>query len=288
MQYAGAPVDVVAVDPASFATVAFWDDAFADESLEALVAAIDQPADHDAIPAVLVGDAPGSGELSNPKTDSEAIDVRVVRTAQAFPGAGRERPTLVTTIAAVDGGPIGFRHYVWANGTYEEWRPKLQALGAKPLLGLNRQQAVDASVLQFASWSFDFVRALGVFVGMLVVASLVLHLAVRQRQHALEFAFLRRMGFGATRHWSALVLETAGLAAVMVVLGVTLALFCARLVSPYVDPMPTLLPDPLSVVPWASLVGVFIIAVAVVLGGTAVAQAAGSRVDVAEALRDGT
>jgi ABC-type lipoprotein release transport system permease subunit len=96
------------------------------------------------------------------------------------------------------------------------------------------------------------------------------------------------MGFGPKRHWWALVLETAGLAAVMVVLGVSLALLCAGIVSPYVDPLPALLPDPLTVVPWTALGGVFLIAIAVVLGGTAIAQASGSRVDVAEVLRDGT
>ncbi len=288
MEYAGAAVDVVALDPESFASVAFWDDAFADDSLDELISSIDQPVGDGPIPAILVGEAPTSGELSNPNKAGDPLDVVVVGTARAFPGADRERPTLVTTIAAVDGGPIGFRHYAWTNGSYEEWRPKLQELGAQPLLGLNRQQAVDGSVLQFATWSFDFVRALGVFVGLLVVAALVLHLAARQRQHALEFAFLRRMGFGPRRHWWALVLETAGLAAVMVVLGVSLALLCARIVSPYVDPLPSLLPDPLTVVPWTALGGVFLIAVAVVLGGTAAAQAAGARVDVAEVLRDGT
>ena len=288
VEYAGLPVDVVAIDPASFADVAFWDDAFADQSLAELIDSIDRPADDGTVPALLVGEAPPYGELTNPKRPGDPIPVQVVHTVRAFPGAGRDRPTLVTTVAAVDGGPIGFRHYVWANGSYEAWRPKLQDLGAQPLLGLNRQQAIDGSVLQFATWSFDFVRALGVFVGLLVVAALVLHLSARQRQHALEFAFLRRMGFSARRHWGALVLETAGLASVMVVLGVSSALFSARIISPYVDPLPSLLPDPLSVVPWQSVVGVFAIALPVVLGGTAAAQAAGSRVDVSEVLRDGT
>jgi hypothetical protein len=289
VEYAGEPVDVVAVDPASFADVGFWDDAFADRSLASLIASIDRPVGPDGtVSALLVGDAPSSGELTNPKKPGEPIPVQVVHTVRAFPGAGRDRPTLVTTVAALDGESIGFRHYVWANGSYEEWRPKLQDLGAQPLLGLNRQQAIDGSVLQFATWSFDFVRALGVFVGMLVIAALVLQLSARQRQHALAFAFLRRMGFTARRHWWALVLETAGLASVMVVLGVTLAVVCARIVSPFVDPLPTLLPDPLSVVPWPSIVAVFVLAVAVVVGGTAVAQAAGARVDVSEVLRDGT
>jgi hypothetical protein len=90
------------------------------------------------------------------------------------------------------------------------------------------------------------------------------------------------------RHWWSLVLETAGLAGVMVALGVSLALFSARIISPYVDPLPTLLPDPLSVVPWPAVVAVLLLSAVVVLGGTAVAQTAGARVDVAEVLRDGT
>jgi len=55
-----------------------------------------------------------------------------------------------------------------------------------------------------------------------------------------------------------------------------------------VDPLPTLPPDPLMVVPWWALGGVAAIGVLVVLLGSAAAQMIGSRVDVAELLRDGT
>jgi hypothetical protein len=155
-------------------------------------------------------------------------------------------------------------------------------------LSISREGAVDSSVLQFAAWSFDFVKALGVFVGVLVVAALLLHLAVRQRQQALGFAFLRRMGLDHRRHWYALVVEVGSMTLGVVALGTGLALACVRIVSPHVDPLPTLPPHPLMVVPWWALGVVGMIGGAVVLLGSAAAQAIGARVDVAEVLRDGT
>ncbi len=289
MSYAGQTVDVIAIDPESFAAIAFWEDAFADKSLEALVDAIDEGASAEGtVPAIFVGDLPPTGELSNPNNDENPQVVEVVAHADAFPGAGKRFPTLITTIDAVDDGPVRFRHYVWVKGGYEEWRLRLQELGAQPMLGISRDDAVDSSVLRFATWSFDFVRALGVFVGLLAIAALILHLAARQRQQALGYAFLRRMGISRRRHWWALVLEVGGLMAIVVSLGTGLALLCVRLVTSNVDPLPVLPPDPLMVVPWPALAAVGTLGVVVTLLGSAVAQVIGARVDVAEVLRDGT
>ncbi|HNJ98541.1 MAG TPA: hypothetical protein PLV13_10465, partial [Ilumatobacteraceae bacterium] len=109
-----------------------------------------------------------------------------------------------------------------------------------------------------------------------------------QRQQALGFAFLRRMGFTHRRHWWALVAEVGSMMVGVVLLGTSLALACVRIVSPHVDPLPTLPPHPLMVVPWWALGAVVAIGVTVVLLGSAAAQAIGARVDVAEVLRDGT
>lgn len=289
MEYAGQPVDLLAVDPASFAQAAFWDDAFADRSLDELMSLLAEPMGADgATPALLVGDAPTTGEVTNPNSPGEPWSLQVVGAAEAFPGVGSERPTLVVPLAAAKEGPINFFHFVFAKGRYGEWRSELQDMGAQPMLSISRQDAVDSSVLQFAAWSFDFVKALGVFVGGLVVAALLLHLAVRQRQQAFGFAFLRRMGFTHRRHWWALVAEVGSMMVGVVLLGTGLALLCVRIVSPHVDPLPTLPPDPLMVVPWWALGGVAAIGVLVVLLGSAAAQMIGSRVDVAEVLRDGT
>ena len=53
-------------------------------------------------------------------------------------------------------------------------------------------------------------------------------------------------------------------------------------------PLPAIPPSPLMVVPWAAIAVAAAIAGAVVFVGSAIAQWLGSRVDVAEVLRDGT
>lgn len=288
MEYGGQPVDLIAVDPATFAAVAFWDDAFDERSLPDLLGELDAGVADGAVRVIAVGDVPATGEITNPNLAGDPFPAQVVERVDAFPGAHLKNPTLIMSRAAAQAGPINFRHFVWAKGTFAYWRLHLQEIGAAPLLGISRQDAVDSSVLKFAAWSFDFVKALGVFVGALVTAALVLHLAVRQRQQALGFAFLRRMGLSHRRHWWALVFEVGAMMLTIFLLGSALALLCVRIVSPHVDPLPILLPTPLMVVPWGAIAVTGLIAAAVVFVGSAAAQWSGARVDVAEVLRDGT
>jgi putative ABC transport system permease protein len=286
MEYDGLPVDVIAIDPASFADAAFWDPSFADSTLTELVERLKDGSSGFGV--IGVGQLADVGQLSNPNTQRPPVQVEVSQRANVFPGAGLLRPTLIMTLEQAQRSPITFRHFVWARGTFEHWRTALQDLGAQPMLGISRSDAVDSSVLAYAGWAFDFVRALGIFVGILVAAALLLHLAVRQRQQALGFAFLRRMGFGHRRHWWALLFEVGGLLLTVFALGGALALLCVHIVSPNVDPLPRLPPGPLIAVPWWSLAMAGSIGIALVVVGSSVAQALGARVDVAEVLRDGT
>ncbi|MDP2290056.1 MAG: hypothetical protein Q8M22_02640 [Actinomycetota bacterium] len=294
MEFAGLPVDVLAVDLDTFEAAAFWDDSFADRSLAELLQLLaDSDANNDAddggaIPVIVTGPVPSTGELTNPNTHVDPMPLRVVATVESFPGAALSKPLLVMSLDQAREGSIKFRHYVWAKGEFEYWRVALQELDAGPMVGISRQDAVDSSVLQFASWSFDFVKALGVFVGALVAAALLLHLAARQRQQALGFAFLRRMGLSARRHWWALVFEMGGLLLAIFVLGAALALVCVRIISPNVDPLPIVPPSPVIVVPWGALGVAVCVGAAVAFVGSALAQWLGARVDVAEVLRDGT
>ncbi len=288
MEFAGQPVDVLAVDLDTFEAAAFWDDSFADQSLAELLRLLDDTDAGGAIPVIVTGPVPPTGELTNPNTPVEPMPLRVVATVESFPGAALSKPLIVMSLDDAREGSIKFRHYVWAKGEFEYWRVALQELDAGPMVGISRQDAVDSSVLQFASWSFDFVKALGVFVGALVAAALLLHLAARQRQQALSFAFLRRMGLSARRHWWALVFEMGGLLLAIFVLGSALAIVCVRIISPNVDPLPIVPPSPVIVVPWGALGVAVGVGAAVALVGSAFAQWLGARVDVAEVLRDGT
>lgn len=289
MEFAGQPVDVLAVDLATFEAAAFWDDSFADRSLAELLQLLaDSDDGSGVIPVIVTGPVPSTGELTNPNTPVDPMPLKVVATVESFPGAALSKPLMVMSLDQAREGSIKFRHYVWAKGEFEYWRVALQELGAGPMVGISRQDAVDSSVLQFAGWSFDFVKALGVFVGALVAAALLLHLAARQRQQALSFAFLRRMGLRARRHWWALVFEMGGLLLAIFVLGSALAIVCVRIISPNVDPLPIVPPSPVIVVPWGALAVAVGIGAAVAFVGSALAQWLGARVDVAEVLRDGT
>lgn len=283
--YAGIDVDILAIDPTTFTRAAFWDASFDDKSLQSVVDQLTTGAD--GVASVLaVGDVPSSGALANTQSRPGMLQVRVVETMRVFPGATTNRPFIIVSTDQAANSGFKFSREVWARGTYEHWNRQLIELGVRPFFGITATDAVDSSTLLFAAWAFEFVRALGAFVGLQVVIALLLQIASRQRKQALGFGFLQRMGLHARTHWRALALEVAAYAAAMLVAGIALALAAIRIVGPRLDPLPTSPPQPLLVLPRIGILAAVVVAAMTVLGGTLAAQSIGRRINLAAALRD--
>lgn len=283
--YGGKEVDILVVDPATFENVAFWDSAFDDDSLATLLGRLRTGSDGMS-EAFAIGAVDPAGTVGNTQGRPGSLQIRVQH-LRAFPGAsGSTRPTIVLSRTEADASGFKFSTEVWARGDYQFWNLELQRLGARPVFGITSKDAIDASTLLFASWAFEFVRALGAFVGFQVVIALLLQIASRQRKQALGFGFLQRMGLRARTHWRALALEVAAYAAAMLVAGIGLALAAVRVVGPRLDPLPTSPPPPLLVLPRVGIVAAIVVAAATAVFGTLAAQLLSRRTNLAEALRD--
>ena len=284
--YGGQLVDILAVDPQTFASVAFWDASFDDAPLQQNLDRLAVPRAEPAAPVLAIGSVPPSGQLTNTDNRPGAIAIDVVDTLRFFPGAQDRRPTIVMTIDDAERSGFNFTSEVWAKGTYERWFDFLTRQGVRPVFGVRATDTVNSSTLLFASWSFEFVRALGVFVGLQVVIALLLQIASRQRKQALAFGFLERMGLSSRRHWRALALEIGTYGAAMLAAGTALAMLAIRVVGLRLDPLPSAPPDPILVVPWFALAAIVLVGAVTTLAGTYAAQRLGRRLNVAEALRD--
>src|SRR5205085_5446891 len=78
-----AHAQVLAVDPATFARTAYWQDSFADESLDDLVAALSGPEVDGRLPVVAAGLPDGDPDL---RLGALEVPAQVVATARVLPG----------------------------------------------------------------------------------------------------------------------------------------------------------------------------------------------------------
>lgn len=280
--FAGVNVEVVAVDPGSFAAGAFWDESFSDRPLGDLLDLLAASP----TTAIAVGDVPAAGTVTN-RRGKGSFELTTVIPAAVFPGVKHGKPLVVVSQATLAGSGMNGQNVVLARGQREQVLAQLAAAGTEPFLAISADNVIDVSELLFASWTFVFVRALGVFVGLLVIVALLLQLVARQRQQALGFGVLRRFGLSSARHRLALALELLALAAAMCVVGVAGALLVSRLVVPRLDPMKVIPPPPLVVVPSAAIFLLMVAMASSAALGSTVAQATGERMNLAEALRDG-
>ena len=275
-------VDVIAVDPDTFAGAAFWDDSFSSRSLADLLAALAARPDG----AIFVGIDASDGTL-RPKGADDGRTVHAVAHLGIFPTMRNNKPMVVITRrAAHDSEFLLSRDVLAKGGTQRSWNDELRRLGTVPVWSIVPDGVVDSSQMLFAEWTFVFVRALGVFVGALVIVALLLQLIARQRQQSVAVGILRRMGISRGRQRLALVAELALLGAAMIVVGVVAALLVSRVVTPRLDPLPIIAPAPLTIIPLVAIGVLVAVAAVSILVGSWLAQASAARTNLAEALRD--
>jgi len=285
----GQRFDMVGIDPATIVGAAFWDDSFADEPLDDMVARLSRRSGP--LPVLLVQGqgTPTAIEVSNAETPIE-----VVGRARAFPGVYSDDPLLVVDAVGLEerlGGrhnPLrrpGARTELWIKGGTDEAVAAISGLDAFPLGTLTAQDVKDVPFIQAAIETFSMLNVLGLAAALLVIGVLVVYLQARQRARTVSNVLSMRMGMRDRQASAALVLELAAMLLVAFVLGASLGMVAGRLVSPLLDPLQTIPPAPLfdaplAVVGW-TLVGLAVVAVA---GGWLVHRRA-SRVDLGEVLR---
>jgi len=281
-----ADLQVLAVDPADFAGTAFWDDSFADESLPELMAALTGPAVDGRLPVVAAGLPTGDPDLRLGRTE---VPAQVVATARVLPGRRLDGPLV---LVAADRLPE-IERAAGASRAAEIWTdsalgPAVEALSAAGGIGFRALEPAD--VEQSANflgitWTFGYLSALAVFVGVIAVGGLLLYLEARSRSRVSGYVMARRLGLTRAAHLRSLLVELAGVAVGGIVLGGVLAAGAVALVYRRLDVDPVRLPTPLLDVPWAALSLSAVVVVVVAALAALYAQRAADRADPATVLR---
>jgi putative ABC transport system permease protein len=150
--------------------------------------------------------------------------------------------------------------------------------GRPPQREVSPTQFLGSTELLPVTWTFGYLQALAVLIGLIGVAGLFLFLAARQRSTLVAYVLLRRIGLTRRAHLGSLLGELGGVLAVGWLLGAGCAAGFAAAARGLLDVNPLYPPAALLVLPVALLatgVGVLLaVAAAAALGTQRVADAA--------------
>ncbi|MEO8293434.1 MAG: hypothetical protein ABI635_09875 [Actinomycetota bacterium] len=250
----GEEFDLLAIDPATFAAAAFWNDRFADEPLGALIGRLDD-AHATSLGVVVVGEGAGVASLT---MQQQRIPIEVVGRASAFPGAASLRPLVVADAATIQTWPsLGVEPLAQARASTELWgrgdpREVIDAfstLALPPFQIVTAAQIEDIPSIAAVVNTFLALNALGLGAAALVVGALLMYLQARERSRLVAHGLSLRMGMTDRIHRRAMLLETTSLLMSAYAVGLVVALAVAVATIPLLDPLTAVRPAPLVVLP---------------------------------------
>ena len=289
----GPQVDLMAIDPETFAQVASWETSWGPPPAE-LVRRLAGYSGPD-LPIVVAGGTIAARELY---AGGAPLPVQPVARVEAFPGMSAGRPLVVTSYAAIERAAKGAgirsplrqvsaRTLVWGKGPPGEVAAALSGSALGPYYVQSTEMFLADPDVAAETRTFSFLRALGIVAGILAVAASVLYLQARQRRTVVAAALSRRMGLGHGSQALALSLELGAIFLVAVLVAGVTSLTTARFVAAKIDPLAVFPPAPLVEVPfhiaWIAIPAVLAVAG---LGGALAARRA-ARADFAEVMRLG-
>jgi putative ABC transport system permease protein len=283
--------DLVVIDPSTFEGAAYWNDVFSDRSLPDLLDELGRPIPG-RLPVVLAngeGLAPTALDIQH-----QIVPIAIVDRVSSFPGSSSERPVFVATqqmLAAAFAGKPDPLHEpqatreMWIRGPTDEVLAAASASGVESYLTITAAEVEDIPFIKAAIDTFLVLNVLGVVALILVLVVAVVYLQARQRSRIVASALSDRMGLLPVTMRRSLILELAIPLFVGLVVGASSGLIGARVVTPYIDPLPTIPPDPILTVPLAIIaVAAIGLGAAAVLGGR-LASRATRDVSLGEVLR---
>lgn len=288
----GALTEVLVVDTSTFEDAAFWNNGFSDSSLPTLLAGLDGSVE-DGLPIIVVGDAQ-LGDDAFLRVLSSDIPLAISGSASAWPGMHSGFVTLIASLDSVERlQESGSSSLVGAAGSRELWAKgdvaTIERILGQHNVGMTLVQTAEAArttpSLLAAGWTLGFLQAVGAGAGLIAVAGVALYLQARARAGVISWALTRRMGL---RPWSfraSIALEVGAMLLISLAMGTALALMAAGLVYRRFDVLPSLPPDPVFAVPFATVaVALASLMVAAVVAGLRTHRFA-RRSNIAETLR---
>jgi len=280
-------VQVLAVDPGDFAETAFWNDSFADRPLPELLAALTGPEVDGRLPVVAAGLPAGDSDL---RLGSTAVPAEVTATARVLPGRRSADPVVLVDSSRLpeisrDAGAAPVAE-LWTNGELNAGIDALTDAGAQNIRVLTPDGVQESANFLGITWTFGYLSALAVFVGVIAVGGLLLYLEARSRSRISGYVMARRLGLSRGAHLRSLLVELVGVAVAGLLLGSLLAAGAVALVYRRLDVDLVRPPTPLLDMPWPAIT-VTTMATVLVAGLAALyAQHAADRADPATVLRE--
>jgi putative ABC transport system permease protein len=286
-----AHVDVMVIDRATFASAAYFDNSWSDESLAELVRRLQKPSQR--LPVILTGRESDAETLTLRGVE---LPIEIVANVTAFPGMARRRPLVIADRERFESvldelgasnplASLGAETYVWVKGRTQPTVNVLEASQLRPFPILTAEQVRDNPQIRSVTQTFSYLRALGLAAGLLALAGAVLYLQARHRNRVISNALARRMGLSSWSHRFALALELGALLVFSFAVGAVLAMVAARLVVVELDAPAPLPGGPLFRTPWALIVAAFAALLAATAFGAFLADRRARRAKVAEVIR---
>ena len=284
------PVNVFAIDPATFEDASFWDPSLASASLDEIVDGLAAPPTAGRVPVVAVGvDLPTVARAGIVTSGTTELEVSEVGDVTAFPGMRRGSPAMFVAASALDDLGLSTRvREVRIRGDRAEILRTLDRSGTSYQEITTAEHVVDAISFLTVAQTFGFLRSMALGSALLVVGGVAVYLDARRRSRVLAYAFARRMGLTSAAHRKALSIEVLAGIGTGCWLGVLAALGAAALVIGGIDPLPLARPDPLLRPAIVASAAVVVASVTIALAAAALAQRATDRDDPVEVLRGGT
>jgi putative ABC transport system permease protein len=274
---AGDETEVLGIDPATFLRFAYTDPAVFGPDLPALVRRLDGPG----LPALAIR-CPACGPQVRMTLGHSTLTATVVGTADLFPGIRvRDAALLVVPRPALkDIDPYSSRiEEIWTTSALLPAAiDAVTRAGRPPMREVSPTQFLGNTQLLPVTWTFGYLQALAVLIGLIGMAGLFLFLSARQRSTLISYVLLRRIGLSRRAHLGSLAGELAAVLAVGWLLGAAAAVGFAAAVRGLLDVNPLYPPGSLLVLPVGVLaagIGVLlVVAAAGALGTQRVADAA--------------
>lgn len=286
----GRSVTVVGINPRTFERGAFWDPSSSDDPLSAILSRLDDVTRAGAVPAVVVGLQTGGPEkVVVREGNTTRFEIESIAEVSAFPGMKRPEPTVYVAQSALDDlGVVHGSTELWIEGDRTNTLATLQDAGTPFVEDRRSDDVADGASFLTVSWTFGFMRSLGVAAGLLVLGGLAVYLDARRRDRVLAYAFMRRMGLTRREHRRALGVELLASVVVGSGLGLATAAVAARLAHHRLDPVPGYRPGPVLRPATALEVAVVVGVVALAALVAVLAQRRIDEDDPVEVLRAGT
>jgi hypothetical protein len=308
----GTIVDVLAIDPETFAAVAYRPRYLAEVDVDGLTARLSGvPADERdvTLPALVIGGSLGDA-TSVQIADAEVV-VEQVGAAPLFPGTAGDNPALVIPdagpLAPDDPGVTARLAYavtpeLWVSAAGTDLASLRETLAGleQDYVALGTAGSATPATFEYAAdlregpgvapatWTFTYLRAQTTVIALLGLLALVFHHVTRQRQQALGTDLASRMGLRRRARVVTETIEIAALTGLALLLGAAAGGVAARTVVASYDPVPDVALPVVFRVPLEVLSPPVAVLLVTVVAAVAITIRAVDRIDVATVLRSGS